>query len=72
MKADKLVGVLLSLLVALLLAWLAAWRATVNEFRENIVILQNRATRAEEAEFWMKQTLERIEKNVDKIAERDE
>lgn len=65
MKADKLVGVLVSLLIALLLAWLATWRATVNGFNEQISILQNRATRAEEAEFWIKQSLERIEKKLE-------
>lgn len=69
MKAEKLVGVLLSLIVALLLAWLAAWRATVDDFREQIAILQNRATRAEEAEFWMKQTLTRIEEKLERSAE---
>lgn len=72
MKAEKLVGVLVGLLVALLLAWLAEWRKTVHDFDERLRILQERTARSEESEFYVKQTLERIEKNVEKIAERNE
>lgn len=65
MSSKKLVGVLVGLLVALLLAWLTEYRAQMKSINERLLLLQERTARSEEAEFYIKDTLKRIENKLD-------
>lgn len=65
MDSKKLVGVLVGLLVALLLAWLGEYRAQMKKIDERLDLLQERTARSEEAEFYIKDSLKRIEDKLD-------
>jgi hypothetical protein len=71
MSAQKLVGILVSLLIALSMAAWGYWMKTVASMQETIDVLQDRAARAEAAEFYIKDAVDRIETKVDALVERE-
>jgi predicted exporter len=65
MGERKIISVLAGLLVALLLAWLASYRTQMDRINDRLDELSERAARAEQAEFYIKDAVDRIEQKVD-------
>ncbi len=65
MDSKKLIGVLVSLLVGILMFWLNRLHNQLDEMHQMLDILQDRTARSEEAEFYIKESLQRIEAKVD-------
>ena len=67
MTAKKLNGVLIGFIVALLLAWLSSYRDQMKEIEGRLDELSERAARGEQAEFYIKDAVDRIERKVDDL-----